>query len=373
MSLPALDTQGAVSSLVVVDGPEPGERFVIRPGGRSYVVGRGEMADVQIEHDTVSRAHATITVDEAVGRGRTAVVIDLDSQNGTFVNGVRIESAILMPGDRLQLGFVVLRFELVDAADLTYVAHRRVLGTASSSLPDDTASFSRALASLWLAFQPIVSTAERRLVGWEALLRNDEPSLVRPDHLLATAERLGRVHDVGRAVRSLAASFVDDLPGDTYLSVNLHPVDLEDAHLVDPRAPLSQVAHRVILEITERASIEKLDDLERRIRELRALGYRIAIDDVGAGYAGLGTIARILPDVLKVDRSIVHEVQLSPIKAKVLRSLAALCADLGMAMVLEGVETEEERAAASEVGCDLMQGYLFARPSERAPSNVASM
>jgi EAL domain-containing protein (putative c-di-GMP-specific phosphodiesterase class I) len=160
---------------------------------------------------------------------------------------------------------------------------------------------------------------------------------------------------------------VNDLPGNTYLAVNLHPLDLADPDLIDPLAPLSRVARRVVLEITEHASLDRLDDLELRIRVLRALGFRIAIDDVGAGYAGLDAVTRIVPDVLKVDRSIVHEVHLSSTKEKVIQSLARLCAELGVLMVVEGVEKQAERDVVRRLGCDMMQGYLFARPHDRTP------
>ncbi|MBK7977996.1 MAG: EAL domain-containing protein [Deltaproteobacteria bacterium] len=373
IQIPTPSSPHVVPSLLVVEGGEPGLCFDLATDQPSFVVGRGELADVLIDDETVSRSHATITFDGLAGRSRVARVIDLNSRNGTFVNGVPIDSACLVPGDKLQVGRVVLRFDLLDRADRGEGRHPSFRPSTWATAPAltalDEAAFERALSVLWLAFQPIVSSTRHAIVGWEALVRTDEPTLRSPDKLLAAAEALSRLHDVGRAVRASAARFVERLPEAAYLAVNLHPVDLEDPDLVDPDAPLSRVAARVVLELTERASIERLGGVERRIEQLRQLGYRIAIDDVGAGYAGLGTVTRIVPDMLKVDRSIVHELHKSTTKAKVIQSLSTLCADLGVQMVVEGVETLEEMVAARDLGCDLMQGYWFARPHDREPDS----
>lgn len=374
IQIPTPSSAPVVPSLLVVEGGEPGLRFDLEPEQPSFVVGRGELADVLIDDETVSRSHATISFDGLAGRGRVARVIDLGSRNGTFVNGTPVDSACLLPGDKVQIGRVVLRFDLLDRSDRAEARHSPSRastwnGADHASGSTDAAAFERALGVLWLAFQPIVSSSRHAIVGWEALVRSDEPTLASPDRLLAAAEALARLHDVGRAVRAAAARAVERLPASAYLAVNLHPDDLRDPELVDPAAPLSRVAQRVVLEITERASIERLGGVEERVARLRHLGYRIAIDDVGAGYAGLGTVTRVVPDVLKVDRSIVHEVHKSATKAKVIQSLSTLCADLGVQMVVEGVETIEEMVAARDLGCDLMQGYLFARPHDREPDS----
>ncbi len=371
IQIPTPSSSPVVPSLLVVEGGEPGLRFDLEPEQPSFVVGRGELADVLIDDETVSRSHATISFDGLAGRGRVARVIDLNSRNGTFVNGTPVDSACLLPGDKVQIGRVVLRFDLLDRSERAWTRRSpsRTPTESGASVTADAAAFERALGVLWLAFQPIVSSSRRAIVGWEALVRSDEPTLATPDRLLAAAEALARLHDVGRAVRAAAARAVERLPEGAYLAVNLHPDDLRDPELVDPGAPLSRVAPRVVLEITERASIDRLGGVEERVARLRHLGYRIAIDDVGAGYAGLGTVTRVVPDVLKVDRSIVHELHRSATKAKVIQSLSALCADLGVQMVVEGVETIEEMVAARDLGCDLMQGYLFARPHDREPDS----
>ncbi len=365
--IPRASPLASVLSLVVLDGPRARERFRIPVDRRAYVIGRGELADILIDDETVSRSHATISAEGLDERTRIVRVVDLRSRNGTFVNGTPVECACLYPGDKLQVGRVVMRLDLTDEVDESFLAEARAAAESGRPNPAELAVFERALERLWFAFQPIVSTLERRIVGWEALVRSDQPTLERPDALVRAAETLGQVHTFGRAVRATAQSYAPKLPHGTYLAVNLHPSDLADDELVDTRSPLSQVATRVVLEITEHASIERFEDLERRVAALRALGYRLALDDVGAGYAGLGTVTRFVPDVLKVDRSIVSGLHQSATKAKVIQSLAALCGELGATMVLEGVESVQEMVAARDLGCDLMQGFFFAMPHEREP------
>jgi EAL domain-containing protein (putative c-di-GMP-specific phosphodiesterase class I) len=103
------------------------------------------------------------------------------------------------------------------------------------------------------------------------------------------------------------------------------------------------------------------------VAELRALGFRIAIDDLGAGYAGLTSFAVLEPEIVKLDMSLVRDVHKHPTKQKLIRSMTALCKDMGMTVVAEGIENVEERDAVIDLGCDLLQGYLFAKPGRAFP------
>jgi EAL domain-containing protein (putative c-di-GMP-specific phosphodiesterase class I) len=154
------------------------------------------------------------------------------------------------------------------------------------------------------------------------------------------------------------------------LFVNLHPRDLEHPSLLDPNAPLAAVAKRVVLEITERASLGGIADVPNRIAQLRALGYRIAIDDLGAGYAGLTSFAVLEPDVVKLDMTLVRDTDTKPTKQKVIASLCGLCHELGMLVVAEGIETPGELACVRELGCDLFQGFALARPGPPFPTTT---
>jgi EAL domain-containing protein (putative c-di-GMP-specific phosphodiesterase class I) len=154
---------------------------------------------------------------------------------------------------------------------------------------------------------------------------------------------------------------------DTDIFVNLHSSDLQDELLFSASAPLTAFASRVVLEITERVSLTHIGDVPTRIRRLQDLGYRIAIDDLGAGYAGLSYFALLSPNVVKLDITLIRGVHEHPIKRKLVGSLTSLCKDLGMMVVAEGIETAQERDTVLELGCDLLQGFLFARPGEPFP------
>jgi len=145
--------------------------------------------------------------------------------------------------------------------------------------------------------------------------------------------------------------------------VNLHPADLADPELYLADAPLARFASRIVLEITERASLEAVPDVSARMAELRTRGYRIAVDDLGAGYAGLNYFASLRPDIVKIDMSLTRGVDVDPVRAKVVQSLVNLSHELGMLVVAEGVETVGERDTLVAMGCNYLQGYLLARPA----------
>jgi EAL domain-containing protein (putative c-di-GMP-specific phosphodiesterase class I)/CheY-like chemotaxis protein len=228
------------------------------------------------------------------------------------------------------------------------------------------ARFDRALEQLWVAFQPIVRWSERAVFGYEALVRSDEPTLNTPRLLFDAAERLGRERDVGRAVRAAVADAAPLAPAETMLFLNVHALDLGDETLYGTGAPLTRHAGQVVLEITERTSLSRSGDVRACISRLRKLGFRIAVDHLGTGYAGLSSFSQLEPDVAKVDMSLVRGIDVSPRKASIVRSMLTVCQrELGTYVVCEGVETESERDTLMELGADLLQGYLFARPERR--------
>lgn len=228
---------------------------------------------------------------------------------------------------------------------------------------DEERKFESALAKRWMAYQPIHERATGAISAYEALLRTAEPGLIRPLDFFGAAERLDRLWDVGRAVRSDVAETIDRIPHGARVFVNLHPREIVDEELYRPDAPLSRVARRIVLEITERASLTDVPDLVQRIDALRRLGYRIAVDDLGAGYAGLASFARLRPDVVKLDMSLVRAIDTDPIRRKLVGSLTRASHDLGIQVVAEGIETDAELAAIGLLEVDLLQGYLLGRPA----------
>lgn len=227
-----------------------------------------------------------------------------------------------------------------------------------------TMSFQRALASIRLAYQPLVSWSTRRVIAYEALLRSFEPSLPTPGAVLDAAERLARVHEVGRRVRELAIGSIGRLPAGTSLFLNIHPLDLEDDQLLAADGPLAKRSSRITLEITERASLSSIGDARGRIRMLRDRGFQLALDDFGAGFGGLTTFALIEPDVVKLDMALVRGIEREPVKQNIVKTMTQMCRELGIVVIAEGVETPTERNEVVRAGCDVMQGFLFAKPQE---------
>jgi EAL domain-containing protein (putative c-di-GMP-specific phosphodiesterase class I)/signal transduction histidine kinase len=229
------------------------------------------------------------------------------------------------------------------------------------------ARFERALGTLWVAFQPIVRASDRSVFGYEALLRTDEPSLPEPSQVLDAAEHLGELERLGRAVRERAVEPLGRGGEVPLLFLNLHPHDLSDPEFMRAATLLSDLAPRVVLEITERAPLDQVENLRARIARLREVGFRIAVDDLGAGYAGLTSFALLEPEIVKLDMSLVRDVDTSPVKQKLVASMLTLCRDMGLLIVAEGVETFAERDTLLALGCDLFQGYLFGRPGRAFP------
>jgi EAL domain-containing protein (putative c-di-GMP-specific phosphodiesterase class I) len=223
--------------------------------------------------------------------------------------------------------------------------------------------FADALSSIWIAFQPIVHWRSRSVFGYEALMRCDQPALRNPAALLDAAERLGRVFDLGQVIRRTIAASLDGAPAGAQIFVNLHPNDLADPALFDGEGPLYPYAERIVLEITERASLGDVKDVPARVTSLRRSGFRIAIDDLGAGYAGLTAFAHLTPEAVKLDMGLVRDVHKEPVKQKLIAAMTALCREMAMLVIAEGVETAEERDVLADLGCELMQGYLFGRPA----------
>jgi len=241
-------------------------------------------------------------------------------------------------------------------------------GKVSSDRAGLEARFSSALDRLWIACQPIVSWQDQKIIAYETLVRTDELSLRNPVDLFEGAEKLGRTEELGRAIRGLVATLIPRAPDSALVFVNLHPNDLADEDLYASDTGLAPFAKKIVLEITERAALDEIRGLRDRVERLRAIGYRIAVDDLGAGYAGLSSFAALEPDVVKADMSLVRGIDSSAVKRKLVAAIAGLAKDLGIQLVAEGIETPAERDCVVSLGADALQGYLFARPDRGFPS-----
>ena len=220
-------------------------------------------------------------------------------------------------------------------------------------------------------YQPIIAAESGRIIGVEALLRwtHKDRGAISPAQFVSVAEQMGLMVDLGAFVLRRALQDAKNWPS-LYMSVNLSPLQARDRGIVDiVRDALRQsgIAHtRLVLEITEGVLIDNPEDMLRRIAELRAIGVKIALDDFGSGYSSLGYLQRFPFDKLKLDRSFVSALGHSANAAVIIQAVVALGRALGVTVVVEGVETEEQRVLLRLAGCDEMQGFLFAKPAPAA-------
>ncbi len=228
----------------------------------------------------------------------------------------------------------------------------------------------RALSAneLDLHFQPIVAAHGGRIVGVEALLRwtHAVRGQIGPAIFIPVAEQMGLMDSLGAFVLRRALQEAKRWP-DLYVAVNLSPLQVRDASIVElVRSALedSGVAPaKLMLEITEGVLIDNPEEMIERIGDLHKLGVRIALDDFGSGYSNLSYLQRFPLDKLKIDRSFVTALGHSANGGVIVQAIVALGRALGMSVLVEGVETEQQRVLLRLAGCDEMQGYLFAKPA----------
>ena len=230
----------------------------------------------------------------------------------------------------------------------------------------------RALAKdeLDVFFQPIVSLSDGRLRGAEALMRwhHPERGLVGPAEFIDVAESTGLIVEAGQRVFEKAFEWLRhwrlthgvDLP----LHLNLSPRQLASSAFTDMLMTASQrfgvVANTIALEITENTLITNREPAIAMVERLHEHGFRLAIDDFGTGYSSLSYIKKLPVDVLKIDRSFTHSVATDPRDEAIVRNIVSLTEALGISLVVEGVETEEQRDLLHSMGCVSAQGFLFA-------------
>jgi PAS domain S-box-containing protein len=228
--------------------------------------------------------------------------------------------------------------------------------------------FEESLAALHMAYQPIVRAHDHSIFAFEALLRSRGP-LGSPPALLAAADVLNRVEDLGRVIRrSIADTLALHAERFEAIFVNLHPNELRAELLLGDDEPLAAFAPRVVLEVTERAQLSSSGALQDTLAQLRGAGYRIALDDLGEGYAGLNWLVKLSPDIAKIDMTLVRDIHTSKIKRELVSSLINVCRRAGTAVVAEGVERVEEATTLADLGADLLQGYYFSKPAPPFPA-----
>ncbi|BAZ53980.1 multi-sensor hybrid histidine kinase [Nostoc sp. NIES-4103] len=223
-------------------------------------------------------------------------------------------------------------------------------------------------------YQPIIDINHNHLIGFEALARWQHPTLgfMTPSEFIPIAEETGLIilldslilYNACQQIVTWQTQFCHQFP--LKLSVNLSVQDLRQPSLVkDIKHILSQTGldgHFLTIEITEGILIENIIETLKILEQLKALGIQISIDDFGTGYSSLNYLHRFPVDTLKIDRSFIHHMQEGSRNYQVVKTIITLSNQLGLAVVAEGIETQQQLQWLQELGCEFGQGFLFSRP-----------
>jgi PAS domain S-box-containing protein len=219
---------------------------------------------------------------------------------------------------------------------------------------------------LHVAFQPIIELGHGRVVGVEALARFPSQHGTPTDVVFARAANAGLSLDLELLAvrRALAEAHV--LAQTLTVTVNVSPQVLAHPALVDALLASGIDPRRLVVEITEHASIADYTVLEQPRQRLRDIGARLAVDDAGAGYATLQHIVTLSPDIIKIDRGLVAEVDKNRARRALVMAVVVYAIEIGTTTVVgEGVETHDELEALKDLGVDAAQGYLIGRPTTK--------
>ena len=229
-----------------------------------------------------------------------------------------------------------------------------------------------------LLYQPIVSMTSNQIVGFEALVRWQHPvlGLISPVDFIPIAERTELIVPLGEwilreaCIRLKAWQDNPTFPADLWIAVNLSGVQLKDPTLVQRvGAALTDSglqSRSLVLELTESMAMENPTGVKSLLMELRSIGVRISIDDFGTGYSSLAHLRQFPVDALKFDRSFVRGIETRQDSAAIVGTLTDMALQLGLQVVAEGIENEQQLALLRSLRCHAAQGYLFAKPLDEA-------
>jgi EAL domain-containing protein (putative c-di-GMP-specific phosphodiesterase class I) len=324
-----------------------------------FVIGRSPSVTLTIASPTVSSQHAELRLENG-----GLVVSDLGSTNGTFVNGTRVTSeATIRAGDLLQLAEIVFRV----TEQRGYVDCKTIAGD-STDRALAMIQFDKLIAERAVLphYQPIVEMSSRRTIGFEVLGRSPLFGLGTPHAMFSAAALLDLEGELSRMLRDEGVRSAEALPADPLVFVNTHPAELADDLLLEKslrelRAAAPHAA--LVLEIHEAAatSVPQMRALRQLLEEL---GMKLAYDDFGAGQARLVELGDAPPDFLKFDIQLVRGIDhASAERQRMLESLVAIVADLGIVSLAEGVETSAEHETCKQMGFVYGQGFYYGAPA----------
>jgi EAL domain-containing protein (putative c-di-GMP-specific phosphodiesterase class I) len=219
-----------------------------------------------------------------------------------------------------------------------------------------------------MVFQAIAELASGEVVGAEALARFAGEPRRSPDVWFGEAEEVGLGVELELAAVRAAVARFPELPARAYLSVNVSPATVVTGRVGEVVAGVP--GERLVLELTEHARVADYDELVDALKPLRTRGARVAVDDAGAGFAGLVHILRLVPDIIKLDIGLTRGIDHDLVRRALALSLVGFARDIGASIIAEGIETAEELEALRDLGVTWGQGYFLARPGPEIPAAV---
>jgi EAL domain-containing protein (putative c-di-GMP-specific phosphodiesterase class I) len=254
--------------------------------------------------------------------------------------------------------------------------YRAIRDAASSSNSVEQREFARKAADLretlrtgglYIDYHPIVVTETQEIFGYEALARGTIKSMRRPEVMFEVAEQTDMIWELSRLCRNTAISGMKEkLTRNQLLFINIDPHDFTDPMFTDMDMDVTDPT-KVVLEITERTAIRDYPKFRGRLKEFRDRGYRFAVDDAGSGYAGLGSIANLEPNFIKLDISLINCIDVNFIKQSLVEKMVGFGNDQNAMVIAEGVETAEEYETVKQLGVHLVQGFYLHPPEPERP------
>jgi len=340
---------------------------------------RSRMRDDDLLIEPVVEGNSFVLFISPPRSGRSLDLIDLTRVRHRLSKSLQRHLLRSMPRSAVQqfgvyVGGSLLRYDpTVDCKRIIYRSLDAAFADALSQKRSETRRLSmhlnRILQSgrLSSVYQPVVDLQRRTVVGFEALTRVNTTHFPTPDLLFRVANESGTLWQLERLSRQRALESMPPIGPGQKLFINVEPGSFDDPELsgrrfLDALAQAGLQPTQLVLEMTEHVEVHDFAAFRQKLNRCRDLGFLVAMDDVGSGYAGLQAIAEIRPDFLKVDMTLVRDLHQDPIKRELISTIRRFTDRTGTVLVAEGVECAEELESLIDAGVRCAQGYLFARP-----------
>lgn len=342
--------------------------LLARTGGDEFVILLPGVINSEVAGETARRFTCLLSEPFTIG--------DRKVMSGCSI-GICLSSGDVRQAEDMLAAADIALYEAKAAGRNGYAIFSSRLASAAAerfSLENDLRS-ALANGELQLFYQPVVNSSSGVTVSYEALMRWYHPlrGSVPPSVFIPLAEQTGLIHEMGAFALRRACAEVAGWPDSERIAVNLSPCQFREPRLTDiVRHALQQSGlepHRLELEITESALFEHPEDSYRVIHELKEVGVHIVLDDFGTGYSSLSYLRTRLFSKIKIDRSFISDLISDAGATAIVGAVLTLCRELGLEVVAEGVEKEEQAEWLRTSGCGLLQGFLFGRPGPHRKQN----